>query len=50
MLWVPRYLQAVALGLGTTMVGAFRDAALARLLALPADVKPLGLLPVGKPR
>lgn len=44
------YLQATALGLGTTMVGAFRDEALARALALPAGVKPLGLLPVGRPR
>jgi nitroreductase len=44
------YLQAGALGLGTTMVGAFRDAALARALGLPAREKPLGLLPVGKPR
>ena len=44
------YLQATALGLGTTMVGAFRDAELARVLGLPEDEKPLGLLPVGKPR
>lgn len=44
------YLQAVALDLGTTMVGAFRDAPLARLLDLPEDVVPLGLMPVGKPR
>ena len=44
------YLQAAALGLGTTMVGAFRDAELARALAFPRHVKPLGLLPVGKPR
>jgi SagB-type dehydrogenase family enzyme len=44
------YLQAGALGLGTTMVGAFRDEALARALGLRGDVKPLGILPVGKPR
>jgi SagB-type dehydrogenase family enzyme len=44
------YLQASALGLGTTMVGAFRDAELARVLELPGDAKPLALLPVGKPR
>jgi SagB-type dehydrogenase family enzyme len=44
------YLQAAALGLGTTLVGAFRDEELARVLALPGDTKPLGLLPVGKPR
>jgi len=44
------YLQAAALGLGTTMVGAFRDEELARVLGLPEQTKPLGLLPVGKSR
>ena len=44
------YLQAGALGLGTTMVGAFRDEELERVLGLPKQVKPLGLLPIGKPR
>jgi SagB-type dehydrogenase family enzyme len=44
------YLQAGALGLGTTMVGAFRDEDLARALGLAGPSKPLGLLPVGKPR
>ena len=44
------YLQAEALGLGTTLVGAFHDEALARELRLPDETKPLGLLPVGKPR
>jgi SagB-type dehydrogenase family enzyme len=44
------YFQAAALGLGTTMVGAFRDEELARVLGIPGDAKPLGLLPVGKPR
>lgn len=44
------YLQAEALGLGTTMVGAFDDEALARELDLPAHEKPLALLPVGQPR
>ena len=44
------YLQAAALGLGTTMVGAFRDEELARALALPRREKPLALLPVGRPR
>ncbi len=44
------YLQAGALGLGTTIVGAFRDEALARALGLTGSSKPLGLLPVGKPR
>jgi SagB-type dehydrogenase family enzyme len=44
------YLEATALGLGTTLVGAFRDEELARALGLPAEAKPLGLLPVGRPR
>ncbi len=44
------YLQAGALGLGTTMVGAFRDEELADTLGLTGPSKPLGLLPVGKPR
>jgi len=44
------YLQAVALGLGTTMVGAYRDEKLARVLGLPEREKPLALLPIGKPR
>jgi SagB-type dehydrogenase family enzyme len=44
------YLQATALGLGTTLVGAFRDDELAQVLRLPKHVEPLGLLPVGTPR
>jgi SagB-type dehydrogenase family enzyme len=44
------YLQAGALGLGTTMVGAFDDETLARAVGLPAQHRPLGLLPIGKPR
>lgn len=44
------YLQAVSLGLGTTMVGAFRDGEVARAAELPGREKPLGLLPIGKPR
>jgi SagB-type dehydrogenase family enzyme len=44
------YLQATALGLGTTLVGAFRDPELIRVLGLPANAKPVALLPVGKPR
>ncbi len=40
-------LQATALGLGSVTVGAFDDAAVARLLKLPGGEVPLYLLPVG---
>ena len=40
-------LKAVDLGLGTTMVGAFSDETIARLLHLDPDEMPLCLLPVG---
>lgn len=43
-------LQAVALELGTTMVGAFRDDQLAEVLQLPADLAPLYIIPFGHPR
>lgn len=43
-------LQAVALGLGGTAVGAFDDGALQRLLQLPADQQPLLVIPLGVPR
>lgn len=41
-------LQAVALGLGAAPIGAFDDAAVARLLRM--DTEPLYLIPVGYPR
>jgi SagB-type dehydrogenase family enzyme len=44
------YLQAETLGIGTCMVGAFHDGQLKRVLALPDEVEPLALLPVGRPR
>jgi SagB-type dehydrogenase family enzyme len=44
------YLQALAIDLGTTLVGAFRDRQVARVLGLPHGTEPLALLPVGRPR
>jgi nitroreductase len=44
------YLQAVALGLGTVIVGAFDDAEVQQVLDLPEDHAPLALMPVGHPR
>lgn len=43
-------LQAVALGLGGTIVGAFDDAALRRLLALGEGEPPLAIVAVGRAR
>ena len=44
------YLQAAALGLGTTFAGSVQDTAAARILALPADRSAVGIMPVGHPR
>ena len=43
-------LQAVALGLAGATVGAFDDEHLQRLLELPAEERPVVILPVGHPR
>jgi SagB-type dehydrogenase family enzyme len=43
------YLQAVALGLGATEVGAFSDAAVSRLLRLPDGQEPVTSIAVGQP-
>ncbi len=43
-------LQAVALGLGTVVVGAFRDDGVQRTLSLEPQEIPLSLVPVGTPR
>jgi SagB-type dehydrogenase family enzyme len=43
-------LEAVALGLGGVMIGAFQDAAIQNALGLPADHSPLYLIPIGHPR
>ena len=42
------YLQAVSLGLGTVMMGAFEDDALKKVLELPDNEHPLALYPLGK--
>ena len=41
-------LQAAALGLGATPVGAFNDAEVSHLLHLPGSEKPLYIIPVGR--
>jgi len=42
-------LAVVEEGLGACFVGAFDDAEVKRLLALPAGVQPLAVVPVGRP-
>ena len=44
------YLQAFALGLGTTEVGAFDDDAVKTALALADDQDPLAIMPIGRIR
>lgn len=41
------YLQAVSLKLGTVFVGTFKDNEVTQFMQLPADHKPLGLMPIG---
>jgi len=41
------YLQAEARGLGTVIMGAFSDEQVQAVLDLPADHKPIGLMPIG---
>jgi SagB-type dehydrogenase family enzyme len=42
------YLQVLALGLGTTEVGAFDDRAVKTALALADDQDPLAIMPIGR--
>lgn len=42
------YLQAVALKLGTVVIGAFNDEQVANILALPGNEVPLYIMPVGR--
>lgn len=44
------HLQATAIGLSTTFVGAFDDAKVTRLLGLRAGERPFAILPVGQLR
>jgi SagB-type dehydrogenase family enzyme len=43
------YLVAVAMNLGTLAIGAFQDTEVRELLQLENNVKPLYIMPVGKP-
>jgi SagB-type dehydrogenase family enzyme len=43
------YLQATALGLGTVAIGAFNDEAVREALQLDKQIRPLYIMPVGKP-
>lgn len=43
------HLQAMALGLATVEVGAFRDEEVREVLGLEEQIKPLYVMPVGKP-
>jgi len=42
-------LQAVALGLATVMIGAFEDEEVRKVLKLEEQIKPLYIIPIGKP-
>lgn len=43
------YLQAVARGLGTVVIGAFEDSQVQKVLKLPENQRPLYIIPVGYP-
>lgn len=44
------HLQAAAVGLAVVMVGAFYDEEVSRVMELEKEVKPLYIIPLGKPR
>jgi nitroreductase len=41
-------LQAVALDLGTVVVGSFDDDAVRKIVQTPRDQQPLALMPIGR--
>lgn len=43
------HLAAVALGYGTCWVGAFEEGAVAKVINAPADVRPVAIVPIGRP-
>ena len=43
------YLETAALGLGTVAIGAFNDEQVVRVLRLEGHIKPLYIMPIGKP-
>jgi nitroreductase len=43
------YLQATALGLATVAIGVFHDEQVSEVLRLDKQIKPLYIMPVGKP-
>jgi SagB-type dehydrogenase family enzyme len=44
------YLQAAALGLGTTYAASAQDSAVTQIVGLPSGQRPMGIMPVGRPR
>jgi len=42
-------LSVVDLGLGACFVGAFEDDKVANVLGLPKEVRPVGIIPIGRP-
>jgi SagB-type dehydrogenase family enzyme len=44
------YLQAIALELGTAVVGAFDDSRVKKILMMDGDESPLYIMPVGRAR
>jgi SagB-type dehydrogenase family enzyme len=42
------YLQTVSLEIGTVIIGAFKDDSLKKTLNLPANERPLAIMPLGK--